>query len=335
MAVIWDELEKVQPIAATLLRNSIKRDRIAHAYLFEGSRGTGKRDAGLLFAKTLFCLNISIEGIPCEQCSNCIRINHGTHPDVHIVEPDGLSIKKEQIKQLQQEFTKTAVESKRKLYMIVHADKMSVSAANSLLKFLEEPNAETTAILLTEQIQQILPTILSRCQVVSFKPYPVTLLQEKLLENGVSAHVSLLLAHLTQNVEEALSLYQDEWFAQARKLVLKLYESLKKSSSYAMVMLQEDWFQHFKEKQQMDLGLDLLLFIYKDLLSVQLGKEDTLFYPDQQSHFYTDTLSLSPRSLAEKITIILEAKRKLSANMNPQLLMEQLVLNLQGGSAFV
>ncbi|MED1206028.1 DNA polymerase III subunit delta' [Heyndrickxia acidicola] len=335
LTVTWDELKNVQPLAAKVLKNGILKKRLAHAYLFEGERGTGKQEAGVLLAKSLFCLEPQDSINPCGGCTNCRRIENGNHPDVHFVEPDGLSIKKEQIRNLQQEFAKSGVESKKKLYMVVHADKMTINAANSLLKFLEEPNSETIAILITEQIQRILPTILSRCQVVSFKPFPSHYLKTKLLESGVNPNISLLLSTITNNKQEAILLNNDEWFAQARILVLKLYEALKKDSLYAMVSLQEDWISHFSEKQQLDLGLDLLLYIYKDLLSHQIGDEEQLLYPDRQSEFEADSLQLSPRSLSEKMTAILEAKRKLNANMNPQLLMEQLVLKLQEGSTVV
>ncbi|MFE5278853.1 DNA polymerase III subunit delta', partial [Bacillus cereus] len=182
-----------------MLKNSIKKGRLAHAYLFEGMRGTGKKDVSLLLSKSLFCTQPVDGYMPCEVCHNCKRINSGNHPDIHIVEPDGASIKKQQIQMLQEEFAKTGVESKKKVYTIVHADRMTVNAANSLLKFLEEPTSETTAILLTEQTQKILPTILSRCQIVTFKQLSSEHLIQKLVERGVSEKKAPIIAQLTNN----------------------------------------------------------------------------------------------------------------------------------------
>ncbi|OVE62162.1 DNA polymerase III subunit delta', partial [Chryseobacterium mucoviscidosis] len=122
----------------------------------EGRKGTGKLDAATLLAKSFFCLEDGAE--PCESCRNCQRIESGNHPDVHVVHPDGLSIKKGQIQALQEEFSKTGLESHKKLYIISHADQMTVNAANSLLKFLEEPSSDTIAVLLTEQPQKLLDT---------------------------------------------------------------------------------------------------------------------------------------------------------------------------------
>lgn len=335
MAKTWTQLEEMQPSVLKMLKNSLIKDRLAHAYLFEGKRGTGKKEVGLLLAKSLFCQS-PLEGyIPCEACMNCRRINNGNHPDVHILEPDGLSIKKSQIQALQEEFSKTGVESKQKLYMIIHADRMTVNAANSLLKFLEEPNSETTAILITEQIQQILPTILSRCQTISFKPLSPQMMIFRLTANGVTPNLAPMLVQITNNLEEALELSHDDWFAQAQKIVLKLYEMLTKNPLEAMVHLQDQWFQHFKEKEQLDRGLDLFLLIFKDLLYIQLGMHEKIVYLNEKARLEQFALETSGRRLTEQMTAILEAKRKLHANMNPQLLMEQLVLKLKEGSSFV
>ncbi|WP_281280948.1 DNA polymerase III subunit delta' [Robertmurraya kyonggiensis] len=332
---MWETLEEMQPNVLKMLKNSIQKGRLAHAYLFEGMRGTGKKEISLLLSKSLFCTN-PIEGyIPCETCHNCKRINSGNHPDIHVVEPDGASIKKHQIQSLQEEFSKTGVESKRKVYTIVHADRMTVNAANSLLKFLEEPTAETTAILLTEQAQQILPTILSRCQIVTFKHLSPDHLIQKLIEKGVSEKKAPIIAQLTNNLDEGLLLSNDEWFAQAQSIVVKLYEVLRKNPLEALVALQENWFLHFKEKEQIDQGLDLVLLILKDLLYIQLGKQNQAVYLDESSRLEQFALQTSGQRLAHQMTAVLDAKRKLHANMNPQLLMEQLVLELQEGSTFV
>jgi DNA polymerase III subunit delta' len=331
----WDQLLELQPTVLKMLKNSLLKNRVAHAYLFEGMRGTGKREIALLLTKSLFCQQL-LEGYkPCESCNNCLRINNGNHPDVHIVEPDGLSIKVEQIRNLQAEFSKKGVESLNKVYLIAHADKMSVSASNSLLKFLEEPNPGTVAFLLTEQVQQLLPTILSRCQMLVFKPLAPQIMIKQLIENGVQPAKAPLLAQLTNNLEEALKLNVDEWFAQAQKIVVKLYEVLKKNPLEAMVTLQGDWFLHFKEKEQIQRGLDLLLLIFKDLLYIQLDRQEQLVFIEENERLRQYALQTSGRRLSDQMSAILDAKRKLQANMNPQLMMEQLVLKLQEGSSFV
>ncbi|MED1471860.1 DNA polymerase III subunit delta' [Bacillus salipaludis] len=335
MVKTWDQLEVVQPTVLKMIKNSIQKHRVAHAYLLEGIRGTGKKDIALLYTKALFCESPMSEYKPCEACSNCKRINHGNHPDVHIVEPDGQSIKVDQIRNLQSEFSKKGVESLKKVYILAHADKMSVSASNSLLKFLEEPSSQTTAFLLTEQPQKILPTILSRCQVLTFQPLSPHAMVEQLIENGVDPMKAPLLAQLTNSLEDALSLNGDDWFAQAQKVVVKLYEVLKKNPLEAMIMLQGDWFPHFKEKEQINRGLDLLLLIFKDLLYIQLDKQEQIVYLEDSERLKQFALQASRRRLTDQMSAILEAKKKLAANMNPQLMMEQLVLKLQEGSSFV
>ncbi|MFB1083488.1 DNA polymerase III subunit delta' [Jeotgalibacillus sp. JSM ZJ347] len=334
MADMHQNLASQQPVAMKMLQNSLQKNRVAHAYLFEGGRGTGKKEMALFLAKGLFCRQL-YEGEPCHTCEQCRRIDQGNHPDVHVIEPDGQSIKKEQVRLLQEEFSKTGMESMKKAYIISGADKMTVQAANSLLKFLEEPHPSTTAILLTEQIHQMLPTILSRCQHVSFRPLTPVLFKEKLISEEVHPTMASLISKLTNQVDEAIELSHDEWFVQARKIMLKLYEVLKDDPFEAMIRVQSDYLPHFKEKSQIDQSLDLFLLIYKDLLYIQTDKLDHLSYPDWLDTFRTDALQTSANQLTHQLTVILEAKTQLQRNMNTQLLLEQLMLKLQGGSALV
>ncbi|WP_338787889.1 DNA polymerase III subunit delta' [Metabacillus sp. FJAT-53654] len=330
MAKNWQDLASYQPRVIKLLANSIQKQRLAHAYLFEGKRGTGKKDIGILLAKSFFCENLQ-DYKPCESCKNCKRIQSGNHPDVHIVEPDGLSIKKGQIQALQEEFSKSGVESNKKLYMIIHADKMTVNAANSLLKFLEEPNANTIAILMTEQYHKILNTILSRCQLLSFQPLQPKSIEEALIESSIPKHLAALVSQLTNDTEAAIEIAQDDWFAQGRLKVIKLYEIVVNRKGQAPIYVHTDWMSHFNDKDKQETGLDLLLYIYKDVLSVQLGNEEQVIYQDLIQQLKQHALQMTQRSVTEKITSILEAKKRLHANVNPQLLMEKLVLTLQEG----
>lgn len=335
MSKLWEEISARQPTVMRMIENSILKDRITHAYLLEGDPGTGKKEAALLFAKSLFCLNPEKKLIPCGSCLNCRRIDHGNHPDIHIVEPDGLSIKKEQIYYLQQEFTKTGVESNRKVYIVNQADKMTASAANSLLKFLEEPSSDTVAFLITEQSSRMLPTIISRCQQLSFRPINDIQLKERLIEEEVPVSIASLVCKITNHLDKARELSQDEWFAQARSIVLKLYEGLKSGGLASLVQLSEDFHSHFKEKEQISLALDLFVLIHRDLLSIMTGEEYSLAFPDHLASFRQDALLLTAEALADRLSIILEAKRRINNNMNQQLLMEQLLLKVQGGHAFV
>jgi DNA polymerase-3 subunit delta' len=330
MAKNWQDLASYQPRVIKLLANSIQKQRLAHAYLFEGKKGTGKKDIGILLAKSFFCENLQ-DYKPCENCKNCKRIQSGNHPDVHIVEPEGLSIKKGQIQALQEEFSKSGVESNRKLYMIIHADKMTVNAANSLLKFLEEPNANTIAILMTEQYHKILNTILSRCQLLSFQPLQPKFIEEALIESSIPKHLAALVSQLTNDTEAAIEIAQDDWFAQGRLKVIKLYEIVVNRKGQAPIYIHTDWMSHFNDKDKQETGLDLLLYIYKDVLSVQLGNEEQVIYQDLIQQLKQHALQMTQRSVTEKITSILEAKKRLHANVNPQLLMEKLVLTLQEG----
>ena len=196
------------------------------------------------------------------------------------------------------------------------------------MKFLEEPSSDTTAILLTEQSHQILNTILSRCQVVTFRPLPTESLIRRLQDEGVTTSLSTLAAQLTNSFDEALALCSDEWFAQARALVIKLCEALEKDKA-SVFFVQEKWGKHFGEKEQLQQGLDMLLLIYKDLLYVQLGEEDRLVFHEQKEMF--ESFSYAQKRIVSALFNILEAKNRINANVNAQLVFEQLVLRLQEG----
>ncbi|MBM7573129.1 DNA polymerase III subunit delta' [Aquibacillus albus] len=324
----WTELSTIQPLVSKMLRNSIERDRISHAYLFQGAKGTGKYALSILFAKSIFCRNRQ-SAEPCNQCKECQRIETGNHPDVHQIIPEGQSIKKEQILHLQKEFTYTGLESNRKVYIIVDADKMTTNASNRLLKFLEEPSKLTTAMLLTENSQAMLQTIRSRCQTMALQPLNPNNLQKKLQQEGISGSNAKLLATLTNNITEAIEINNDEWFANARKIVVQLIEVFQTKPDEALLYINNRWMPHFKDRDQLHRGLDLLMVWFKDIVYHSIGNEEAIIFDSDKEKIVEASLKWSKQHATNVLYAILEAKRKLNQNVHPTLVMEQLTLQIQ------
>ncbi|MGP4073061.1 DNA polymerase III subunit delta' [Piscibacillus sp. B03] len=326
----WVELKASQPVAMKMLQNSIIRDRIAHAYLFHGPPGTGKHEASLLFAMRYFCENKrEDEPDPCYECNSCKRIQSGNHPDLHWIEPDGQSIKKEQIEYLQKEFTYTGLESNQKVYVIREAEKMTVNASNRLLKFLEEPSRETVAILLTDQIGQMLDTIISRCQRIQFHSLTDDHLYQQLIEKGLPESTSKLFAAMKLNINEALELHEDDWFAEARKIVVQLMDKVMNSSEEGYLELHQAYLKHFQGRESMGYGLELLLVWFQDIVSLHLDKRDSIVLIDQLDRLEKFHYVVSLSEAKSLIYEILNTRRKLAQNVHPTLAMEYLILKLQ------
>lgn len=325
----WSELGSIQPLATRILENSIRRNRLAHAYLIAGSRGTGKEDVAMLLAKTLFCEQL--DGTePCNTCNACKRIASHNHPDVHWIEPDGQSIKIEQIKHLQKEFTYSGVESNQKAYIIKGAETLTVNAANRILKFLEEPSRKTTAIMLSENTQAMLATIRSRCQIIELQPLNPDTFKQQLVEAGITEGNARLFSQMTNNLQEALDLNEDEAFAQGRKLVVQWVEMLSSSRDDSYLFIHQQWLPYFKDRLAQEQGLDLLLLAFRDINFEQIGNQArmALFQPGDE-RLERATLAFTSAELLANMQAILHAKRLLKQNVQPTLVMEQLALQLK------
>ncbi len=156
-----------QEVAVKIIKNSVKANRIAHAYLFAGPRGVGKTTLARLLAKSVNCLNPA-EGEPCGECENCREIDKGSFPD--LVEIDAASNRGiDDVRALREAVNYRPLKGKYKVYIIDEAHMLTKEAFNALLKTLEEPPENTIFVLCTTEYDKILPTILSRCQRIVFK----------------------------------------------------------------------------------------------------------------------------------------------------------------------
>ena len=148
------------------LIHTVELNKISHSYLFLGTAGIGKKEIAKEFAKMILCLN---EKKYCNHCKSCIEFDSNNNPDFQMVEPDGNSIKIEQIRQMQRKIIEAPIISQNKVYIINDADLMTIEAQNCLLKTLEEPPEFVTIILIGSNENNFLSTIKSRCTIIKFQ----------------------------------------------------------------------------------------------------------------------------------------------------------------------
>ncbi len=151
-----------------VLQGAMKNDRVPHAYLFYGIKGVGKKTTAKTLAKALNCKEEKIDS--CDRCPSCLKIDRGTHPDIVFIEPEGVFIKIDQIRDLQDQIKFRPFEGRKRVFVITDADRMNNESANALLKTLEEPNPSNILILTTSRIHKFPQTIISRCQKIRFNP---------------------------------------------------------------------------------------------------------------------------------------------------------------------
>ena len=172
------EKVKGQDVIVKTLKNAVLNNKISHAYLFEGPRGTGKTSIAKIFAKTINCENL-VDGQPCNKCVSCTQINEGNPLDV--IEMDAASSNSvEDIRDLINKSSVMPYNSKYKVYIIDEVHMLSQGAFNALLKTLEEPPKHIIFILATTDPQKLLSTIISRCQVFEFKKISIECIKENL-----------------------------------------------------------------------------------------------------------------------------------------------------------
>ena len=176
-----------------ILKNAVRGNTLAHAYLFTGITGIGKLTSARALAKILHCTNTPDDF--CDHCIPCKQITSDTHPDTLVIKPEGDTIKINQIRNMQEQIVYTVYEGTNKIVIVDKADRMTIQSANCLLKTLEEPPPHTILALLTAIPYRIPSTIRSRCQRLMFQPLAesliVELLQEK-LGGEVPADIQLI-----------------------------------------------------------------------------------------------------------------------------------------------
>ncbi len=260
-----------------MIENSFKKERLSHAYIFEGDAGTMRFDVALFFAAKLFCRN---EKPPCFECNQCKRVLNLTHPNLYVVRLQKTAIVKDDIKALQAEFSKTALEEGPKIYIIEAADKMNAHAQNALLKFLEEPHPSMYAILLCEDAGKLLPTIQSRAQNLHFKRLSDKAIETALVQEGFEMTSSRLAARLESTVETARGLLDESDLEDLTDVVKAVYRDIAGEES-PLLTLQKEAGQHFNDSQKLRMLIDIFIHYQKDLIYGKINSHNQIVFAEE------------------------------------------------------
>lgn len=307
-----------QSVIYKILKNSLTKDQLSHAYLFE-SNGNGQAfDMAVSFAKTIFCPYKYTNSNKCVNCTQCLKIDKNEFSEFTIIEPDGMWIKKEQLDGLQKKFGTKGVESDKRIYIINHAEKMNSSAANSILKFLEEPEPNIIAILITDNRYQLLDTIVSRCQIVNF--HNVTNVEDK---DFISNFRTLISNPYIDNIE-------DEELISYVQSVIQFVEYLEFHKLDTILYTDKYFHTIFSAKELILFAFDTMILYYKDVIQKKCGIGNLLFNDfseniDKISKINTNDL------LLHKINTLLNLKKNIYVNANTNLLIDRLIIEFNKG----
>lgn len=326
----WDDIAKEQKIVARLLKNHLQFNRLNHAYIFEGAKGTKKAEIALFFTKAILCQDLDDDFNPCHKCSHCQRVDHSTHPNVFIVAPDGKMIKKEQIQSLIQEFSKTSLESGPRVNIIYQADSFNLSSANSLLKTMEEPGEDIYQIMLTENLQALLPTIKSRGEVVHFKELDRQMIRDVLQEKGVEASYANPISQYTSDVNAALEISNDDLLIEIIDLVIDVFDAMNRKKQSAIIQFLEKGGIVLSDVSRATFFLDFLILFQKDIIQSLLEKEDVCFFNHHQL-IKALASKINLKTGQDQLEAMLKLSKRLNYNINLPLAVNHLLLVLERG----
>ncbi len=311
--------------AVHLLSRSIENGHLSHAYLFTGPEGIGRTTLALAFAQALLC---EAEDKPCGACRACRRIAGGIHPDVWLVEPQEGLLRVDQVREVAREASRRPVEASRRVFILTHMERAHPSAANALLKTLEEPPAHVLIILTAAAEDVILPTIVSRCQVLALRPVPEDTLVNALREQwGMEEQEAILLARLSGGRPGwALRTREDATFWKLREEAFDLVRTFAENGSrWVRLQASERWARLDGDQRLALLGL--LQLIYRDILVIQENGEDAVRNVDRETTLRAWAEQLAREDVAAFLRRLMDTQRYLQGYVNARLALDVLFLH--------
>lgn len=311
------------------LRESIKNDMTSHAYIFCGNKGSGRNLTAGAFAKTANCLS-PINGNACGKCPSCIQFESGNNPDVFYVKATKtISISVDDIReQIVNEVKIKPYSYKRKIFIIDKADTMTSQAQNALLKTLEEPPKYVLIILIAENTENFLPTVLSRCVMMKFSPISVNLIKNYLINNCAMNEddAAFYAEYSIGSIGEALRLSGDENFYQMRNDIISCLDRLD-TIDFVSAMFMAKEMEKYKAYSEL---FDIMYMFYRDVFCMRLFKDDRyVIQKDKIGLIEKKAKNLNEQTIAKRLDFIMDIKKKIRQNTAFRLSMEVLFMNLK------
>lgn len=297
-----------QPIAYKILSNSIENNHFNHAYIFETNGYEDGLSMAISYAKAILGIEQS-------------QIDEQNYPELKIIQPDGMWIKKEQLLDLQDEFSKKSILGNNKVYIINHAEKLNVNSSNTILKFIEEPPSGIIAILVTDNIYQLLETIISRCIIIS--------LNGQANISKEDSTISKIGKYMSNTVAEYEAYINDDNVSKIENII-KFIKYFENNGKKVLLYMNEYWFNYFQEKQSIFEALQIVLFFYKDCLNKKITCDVEVFNDYLEDVDYVSDKN-SIMDLVKKIKTINDNRYFINNNANLNLLMDKLIIEMEEG----
>lgn len=309
-------LQENQPKFYNLIKNEFIQNKIPHAFLLVGNNTKVPLN---YLAMSLIC----DETLACEKCNDCRKVLENKYGDIIRYDGKETSIKKGDIEYIQDTFKKSSLEGKAKIYIIENIESATKEAMNTLLKMLEEPTSGIYAIFTTNNISRVLPTILSRCQVIDIKPDSKEVIYKALIKSNISEEAAKILTYLSASEEEAKNLY-DERFEYMQTEVINFIEDLYTKRMNLIINVQTNLLKNYKERDDIKLFLNMLVLAMKDMFHVK-HNQNLVF----SSHYdFFNSLQIDENKLIKQIEIILETIYTIESNANLLMLMDSMMYRL-------
>jgi DNA polymerase-3 subunit delta' len=314
----------------SLLLEAAANNKLGHAYLFRGPDGVGKKRAALTLAAALNCTS-PVKHDACGRCVSCRKYGSGSHPDLLLISPDGAAIKIGQVRELKHKLAFSPLEAKIRVIILEDVHTMRREAANSLLKTLEEPAPGNLLILTADHAGDILPTILSRCQLIPFGPLDHNNLARVLMqETEMPESRALALAAVAEgSLGRARLLLDENILALRQELVEHLLTTEKNpAETIPLVLRLSDKCAALKENIHELLAL--LRLWYRDLVLIAAGTAPEVSAANKDLASFMETVKgrWSLVQLHERLRLLDRAERQLLRNCSRTLVLETLFFDL-------